>query len=351
MTEEEQLLRSSELPVLAGLARYCSASAQLSRLLGVSAAHVPPAHACPFPPVYGSAVPGRVRLALSCRGGVIAARMARTFRGREVNVYCQRALLLGVCIARRVAAVQVHSARDKLFRQGIALRLSGNFAAAALHFELACKLGHARAHAELSWMTAFGRDGVGRSRQRSHDLAATGVRFGCDHSKGALSYCLLYGQDCPQDADMARELARESCAAGCSYGQFMLAKMHRNGSAGLKHNHIQAAALSRAAADQGLAEAQYCLGLMHQQGLMHEPGFPAAARYEAALQLYRAAAAQGQPSAMHAIGTMYECGRGTEASTEEAIRWFMRAHAAGDSSALDALQRHRKYLPAFGLAL
>ena len=134
MTEEEQLLRSSELPVLAGLARYCSASAQLSRLLGVSAAHVPPARACPFPPVYGSAVPGRVRLALSCRGGVIAARMARTFRGREVNVYCQRALLLGVCIARRVAAVQVHSARDKLFQQGIALRLSGNFAAAALHF-------------------------------------------------------------------------------------------------------------------------------------------------------------------------------------------------------------------------
>jgi TPR repeat protein len=54
---------------------------------------------------------------------------------------------------------------------------------------------------------------------------------------------------------------------------------------------------------------------------------------------------------MHAIGTMYECGRGTEASTAEAIRWFIRAHAAGDSSALDALQRHRKYLPAFGLAL
>jgi TPR repeat protein len=161
----------------------------------------------------------------------------------------------------------------------------------------------------------------------------------------------LHDRGCSEHDAAIAQLAQESSCAGSSYGHFTLGKMYRNGLAGFEQNLVKCATHYRAAAALGLAEAQFVLGLMYQQGLIAQPGLSDHSSYEEALRLYQMAAAQGQPSAMHAIGTLYELGRGLQTNSAEAIRWFWRAHVAGDSSALDSLQRYRPYLSAFGLKL
>jgi TPR repeat protein len=272
-------------------------------------------------------------------------------RGKQVALHPRQARLLGISIVQRVGATRAAAARDKLYRQGLALHSACEFAAAAARFGAACKLGHAHAHATLSWMLIFGREGVAKQKLRAYQLADCGARLGCCDSKGALAHCTLYGHGCREDALAALRLARESEAAGSSYGKYMLGKMYRNGSAGLRHNLEVAAELYHAAAAQGLAEAQFSLGLMQQQGLMQPAGSPSARRHDHALRWYKLAAARGQPSALHVIGTLCESGLGVEASTEQAIRWYVRACRAGDSSSCDALKRLRFDAAALGLQL
>ena len=219
----------------------------------------------------GVTVTARERLMSMCAAKVVA-RLVQAFGCKQLALHPRRSLLLGANIIKRVSAVRIAVERDSLFRHGLALRRACEFAAAAARFDLACKLGHARAHAELSWMLTFGREGVRKDNVRSFQLADSGLRLGCCDCKGALAHCVLYGHGCPENAALALTLARQSAAAGSSFGLYMLGKMHRNGCAGLGHNLAAAAELYHAAAAQHLAEAQYSLGLMHQQGLMHEPG-------------------------------------------------------------------------------
>lgn len=321
------------------LAHYCGSRDLLARLIG---SNVPAPHRHSRQPVEfsrESTLARKAHLTLIFCGGVatLAARLVSGMR-------CRCARRLSACVIRRAAAARAAAAREHMFQTGLDLHRACRFAAAAKYLGLACRYGHLRAHAELSWLHSFGRDGVARDKARAFALAEAGKEAGCEHCKGALAYCLLYGHGCAEDGALARQLAAGCAAMGCSHGLFVLGKMHRNGCAGLKHDLVAAAAYYRAAAAQGLAEAQFGLGLMYQQGLMHEPGFPGASRYDEALRWYGMAAAGGQPSALHAIGAMYEGGRGVEASTAVAVEWFLRAHAAGDSAARDALLRHRTLL-------
>jgi TPR repeat protein len=275
-------------------------------------------------------------LALMCCGGTARAACVQLLR--QAGLGRQRVGAFRACVIKRVAATRVARIRDCVFEQGCALHRACQFAAAAACFDQACNMGHSRAHAHLSWMMMFGRHGVPKDKLASFELADRGVRFGCSSSKGALSNCMLHGQGCPQDAARSLQLARESAAAGCSYGQFVMGKCYRNAVGGVLRDLAAAAAYYRAAAAQGLAEAQYSLGLMHQQGCGVEHN------YHHAMRWYQAAAAQGQPLALHAIGTLCESGLGVAASTAEAISWFSRAADAGDCAAQEALKRYRGLL-------
>jgi hypothetical protein len=219
----------------------------------------------------GVTVTARERLMSMCTAKVVA-RLVLAVGCRQLALHPRRSLLLGANIVKRVSAVRVAHERDNLFRHGLALHRACEFAAAAARFDLACKLGHARAHAELSWMLSFGREGVRRDLVRSLQLADSGVRLGCCDCKGALAHCLLNGHGCAKNAALALTLAQQSAAAGSRFGLYMLGKMYRNAAAGVQHDLAAAAELYHAAAEQHLAEAQYSLGLMHQQGLMHQPG-------------------------------------------------------------------------------
>jgi len=79
----------------------------------------------------------------------------------------------------------------------------------------------------------------------------------------------------------------------------------------------------RAAADQGLARAQYNLGFMFVEG------HGVAQSDEEAFHWVRKAADQGNSQAQCILGNMFSQGRGVTQSDEEAFKWYSKAAEQG----------------------
>ena len=77
----------------------------------------------------------------------------------------------------------------------------------------------------------------------------------------------------------------------------------------------------RRAADQGLAIAQYNLGILYDNG------HGVARDYREAAKWYRLAAAQGDADAQYSLGILYDDGHGVPRDDTEAAKWF---HLAAD---------------------
>lgn len=79
----------------------------------------------------------------------------------------------------------------------------------------------------------------------------------------------------------------------------------------------------RPLAEDGVANAQFYLGLMYAKGR----GVPQ--DYAEALRWYRLAAEQSFPMAMANLGVMYSKGRGVPQNYTEAVRWYQEAAEQG----------------------
>ena len=80
-------------------------------------------------------------------------------------------------------------------------------------------------------------------------------------------------------------------------------------------------------AEQGLAKAQYGLGLLHVRG----HGVPQSEIETAGW--FRKAAEQGHVDAQLKLGFLYQSGQGVTQDTAEAARWYQRAAEQGDPDA------------------
>lgn len=89
-------------------------------------------------------------------------------------------------------------------------------------------------------------------------------------------------------------------------------------------DYFRALAEFRTAAEDGVAVAQYYLGVMYDNGLGVLPDQSEAARW------YRAAAEQGHADAQFNLGDMYKCGHGVQQWHAEAVRWSRAAADQGD---------------------
>lgn len=85
------------------------------------------------------------------------------------------------------------------------------------------------------------------------------------------------------------------------------------------------------AAEQGLAGAQYNLGLcyMNARGVKHDS--------KEAVKWYRKAAEQDFAFAQHNLGVSYEIGNGVEQNIDKAIEWYRKASNNGCEEAKEAL--------------
>ena len=90
-----------------------------------------------------------------------------------------------------------------------------------------------------------------------------------------------------------------------------------------KEDYAAAYALYKPAADQGTAEAQYHVALMHKFGWGTERDHAVAAR------LFRAAAEQAHAEAQSELAIYYKDGRGVAKDMAQAAAWFQKASAQG----------------------
>jgi len=120
-------------------------------------------------------------------------------------------------------------------------------------------------------------------------------------------------------AGPALEAVRTRAAAGDVIAQFSLGSLLYYGTT----NTAEAVVWFRKAADQGLADAEF------QIGQLHDFGFGVTQDDRAALDWYRKAAGRGHPPAERSVGEFYAKGRAVKADGAEAARWYRRA-ADGD---------------------
>ncbi len=80
---------------------------------------------------------------------------------------------------------------------------------------------------------------MAKDEQRAFEFASGGTALGCAHSKGALGRCLASGAAVAKDVGIGLALARESAAAGSSFGQYVVGKCYDAGW-GVAQDHAEA---------------------------------------------------------------------------------------------------------------
>ena len=87
-------------------------------------------------------------------------------------------------------------------------------------------------------------------------------------------------------------------------------------------------------AEQGNAEAQYCLGVLYQrEGLLYKGTTAVPPDMAEALKWLRKSAEQGYAKAQCCLGIMYGTGQGVPQDYVQAYTWFSAAAAGGDKEA------------------
>ena len=118
---------------------------------------------------------------------------------------------------------------------------------------------------------------------------------------------------------------------GIAEAQFLLGVFYHITSGHL--DELKAREMYELAAKQGHIKAQFSLGNSFYHGY-----YNGAVNYAEAVKWYIIAANQGEPQAQYELGVCYETGRGVKQNTEEAISWYKKAAKQGESFAQDRIK-------------
>lgn len=129
--------------------------------------------------------------------------------------------------------------------------------------------------------------------------------------------------DLPAQFSAIENLARK----GNAESQHDLATIYASGRDGVKVDYGRAALWFEKAAQGGIANADYNLGVMYHQGMGVKPDLAKA------ISWYRKAADQDHPEALYNLAIAYFDGVGTEKNPEMAIALFKKAAALGIAQA------------------
>ena len=224
------------------------------------------------------------------------------------------------------------------YEQGKAALKRGEFAAAAQQFATDAQAGHSRAQLALGLLHAAGL-GVAQSNAEATKWFARAAELGNAHAQYNLGLMLLVGIDVARNEREAVERFRRAARMGLPQAQSDLGALHFVGF----HNEIgypEALSWLRAAAERGHPLAQLNLACAYLAGgsvpwpglegapLARPPGGtgrliprdePEAARW------FVTAAAQGVAVAQFNLGLLHEKGLGVELNQAEAMKWYARA--------------------------
>ena len=120
----------------------------------------------------------------------------------------------------------------------------------------------------------------------------------------------------------------EAAELGDAQAQFELGLMHDEGR-GVRQDDVEAAKWYLRAAGQGHADAQIALALMYYNGW----GVP---KDEGATEKWlRSASEQGHKQAQYRLGLMYERGLGVPQDISEAVKWYRKSAEQGYVNAIE----------------
>ena len=130
-----------------------------------------------------------------------------------------------------------------------------------------------------------------------------------------------------------------TCAAASSLQSVMAAdSLEEAEFAYDRGEYTQAARLFRPLAEQGVAAAQFYLGVMHEKGRGVRQDYPMA------LSWFHKAAAQGYAGPQSNLALMYERGRGVRKDVARALMWYHIAGALLPGDEGKAALKRRDYL-------
>jgi len=192
-------------------------------------------------------------------------------------------------------------------------------AAAAHWYRLAAEQGHAVSQTKLGVLYQLGSGSGDDSAAAAADQPREN-RKEADTSEAGSSSVL------PRDLEQAVYWHRRAADQGLAEGQFMLGVCYQSGW-GLVKDLASAAELYASAAQQGLPLAQYNLAMCYQHG------WGVATNQTVAAQWYKRAADQGLPEAQYNLAVCCQNGHGLERNLALAAQWYRRAAANGHQQA------------------
>ena len=141
-----------------------------------------------------------------------------------------------------------------------------------------------------------------------------------------LLICLMLFMGSAHAVDDDLDAVKKAAEQGLAGAQYNLGVMYANGE-GMPENDIKAVRWFHKAAEQGDADAQYNLGLMYDRG----EGVPE--DDAEAVRWFHKAAEQGDAGAQFLLGLMYDTGHGVKEDDIQAYAWISVAAAQGVENA------------------
>jgi TPR repeat protein len=155
------------------------------------------------------------------------------------------------------------------------------------------------------------------------------LRVDLAHVESQFNLGLMYakGEGVQQDFKQAAAWLRKAADQGLADAQYVLGMMYFQGEGGVQQDFKQGVEWLWKAADQGMAKAQFNVGIMYKAGNGVQQDFKQAAAW------YQKAAEQGLTRAQFFLAMMYEQGEGVQQDFKQAAAWYQKAAEQGDAGA------------------
>ena len=127
------------------------------------------------------------------------------------------------------------------------------------------------------------------------------------------------GNGVKKDEFKARQYYEITAKGGDPYAKYNLAIMYFNGEGGLTKDFAKGIKLEIEAANQGVALAQYYLGMSYYEGTYFEQD------YNYARELFEFAAAQNEAGSQYMLAIIYEQGLGVDKDPKRAKHYYYLA--------------------------
>ena len=243
-------------------------------------------------------------------------------------------LLLGFACVLAYTRTNGRNEADKLLQDAYGLYEKQDFAGAAELLRQSAELGNPWAQIYYGGCLKNG-SGVAADAAAAVEWYRKSAAQNNSVAYYELAVCYENGQGVAPSLDEALSWYRKALDGGIeeARGAIWRVSVDKANDLFAHQRYQEAVALLKQPAEEGYSEAQVCYAacLMNASGVNPDPF--------AAVEWYRKAAAQQNPTAYYSLGVCYENGEGVDRNLDTALEWYRKAKDAGLEDAQSAIIR------------